>query len=62
VGVVTSGLLCSGINDVAYMGDVVNSAAKLGAKGGMGPWEPGPLVAVHNRNDHNKGLLPVDVF
>ncbi len=58
---IKAGYSGSGINDVVYMGDVVNSAAKLAAKGGMGPFESGPLVAggnfFHNLNAHNKGLL-----
>jgi class 3 adenylate cyclase len=58
---IKAGYAGSGINDVVYMGDVVNSAAKLAAKGGMGPAGLGPLIVgssfQHNLNDHNKGLL-----
>lgn len=50
----------SGINDVVYMGDVVNSAAKLAALGSNG-WGVHPVfvdeVAYSNLNEHNKGLL-----
>ncbi|MCW2539619.1 MAG: adenylate/guanylate cyclase protein [Frankiales bacterium] len=50
----------SGINDVVYMGDVVNAAAKLAAAGSNGYGVPALMIAgvfQHNLNDHNKGLL-----
>jgi class 3 adenylate cyclase len=50
----------SGINDVVYMGDVVNGAAKLAAAGND-TWSDEPLmvgeVFYNNLNNHNKGLL-----
>ena len=52
----------SGINDVVYMGDVVNRAAKLASQGSK-PWKP-PLMVdddFHlNLNEHNQGLLTRD--
>lgn len=53
----------SGINDVVYMGDVVNEAAKLAAKGSDGLFTPPIMVSSNfreNLNDHNKGLLSYD--
>ncbi|MFD4969872.1 adenylate/guanylate cyclase domain-containing protein [Streptomyces sp. NPDC058424] len=53
----------SGINDVVYMGDVVNQAAKL-ANYGNSNWNVPALVTssvfYSNLNDHNKGLLSYD--
>jgi class 3 adenylate cyclase len=50
----------SGINDVVYMGDVVNEAAHLAAKGNQG-WAGDPIMVAetfhNNLNDHNKSLL-----
>lgn len=50
----------SGINDVVYMGDVVNAAARLASMGSNG-WNVPPImidsVFQQNLNDHNKGLL-----
>lgn len=50
----------SGINDVVYMGDVVNLAAKLAAKGSNGYGVP-PLMVDQdfrgNLNDDNRALL-----
>ena len=58
---IKAGYSGSGINDIVHMGDVVNSAAKLAAIGGMRPLEPGPLIVGgqfhHNLNDHNKSLV-----
>lgn len=53
----------SGINDVIYMGDVVNRAAHLAHEAGRGgPFFSTPSVWVgenvqQNLNDHNRGLL-----
>jgi class 3 adenylate cyclase len=49
----------SGINDVVYMGDVVNSAAHLAHKAGRGWNSPIWTGAVFagNLNEHNSGLL-----
>ncbi|MBQ1096642.1 hypothetical protein KBY55_11195 [Streptomyces sp. b94] len=53
----------SGINDVVYMGDVVNEAAKLANYGNSRPGVPA-LVASSlfqsNLNEHNQGLLQYD--
>ncbi|CAM5587291.1 MULTISPECIES: adenylate/guanylate cyclase domain-containing protein [Streptomyces] len=53
----------SGINDVVYMGDVVNEAAKLANYGNSSPGVP-PLVTSSNfhsnLNDHNRKLLNYD--
>lgn len=49
----------STINDVVYMGDVVNRAAKLAAMGSKGPLDPPMCIDSDfrfNLNDHNKGL------
>lgn len=49
----------SGINDVIYMGDVVNRAAHLAHEAGR-PWRNPIFVGSDfqgNLNDHNKGLL-----
>jgi class 3 adenylate cyclase len=58
---IKAGYSGSGINDVVYMGDVVNSAAKLASNGDMSWLTPGPLMVgsqfYGNLNDHNKGLL-----
>jgi class 3 adenylate cyclase len=57
---IKAGYAGSGINDVVYMGDVVNSAAKHASKGDMTLWMPGPLMigsAFHqNLSDTNKAL------
>jgi class 3 adenylate cyclase len=57
---IKAGYSGSGINDVVYMGDVVNSAAKLASKGSMGFLARGPVMigsVVHtNLNDANKAL------
>lgn len=56
---IKAGYSGSGINDVVYMGEVVNYAAKLAAKGSV-MWAK-PIVVdeeVHfNLNEHNQGLL-----
>lgn len=56
---IKAGYKGSGINDVVYMGDVVNSAAHLAHKAGR-MWQP-PMwfgsVFRLNLNDHNQGLL-----
>lgn len=58
---IKAGYAGSGINDVVYMGDVVNSAAKLASKGDMSWLASGPLMVgsqfYGNLNDHNQGLL-----
>jgi class 3 adenylate cyclase len=56
---VKAGYSGSGINDVVYMGDVVNEAAHLAAKANEG-WQDAIFVSgdfYGNLNDHNKGLL-----
>ncbi len=56
---IKAGFAGSGINDVVYMGEVVNRAAHLAHKAGRG-WQH-PLwvgdVFAQNLNDHNQGLL-----
>lgn len=56
---IKAGYSGSGINDVVYMGDVVNSAAHLAHKAGRG-WNA-PIWAgaafAQNLNQHNSGLL-----
>ena len=56
---IEAGLSGSGISDVVYMGDVVNQASKLAAKGG-GAVVSQPIILDsvfrQNLNDHNKGL------
>jgi class 3 adenylate cyclase len=62
---VKAGYAGSGINDVVYMGDVVNSAAKLAAKGDMAFLAPGPMMVGSqfrfNLNAENQGYLTYDV-
>ncbi|GAB4084013.1 adenylate/guanylate cyclase domain-containing protein [Myceligenerans cantabricum] len=56
---IQAGFTGSGINDVIYMGDVVNRAAHLAHAAGR-RWEPPIFVGPDfqtNLNDHNKGLL-----
>lgn len=56
---IKAGYSGSGINDVIYMGDVVNQAAHLANKAGRGWADPiwaGETFA-QNLNDHNAGLL-----
>jgi class 3 adenylate cyclase len=57
---VKAGYAGSGINDVVYMGDVVNTAAKLASKGSTSLFALPVMVGTtlyQNLNDHNKGLL-----
>ncbi|MFE8988983.1 hypothetical protein ACFYMI_14285 [Streptomyces collinus] len=60
---IKAGYSGSGINDVVYMGDVVNEAAKL-ANHGNSSWNVPALVTSEdfyiNLNDHNQGLLKYD--
>lgn len=57
---VKAGYSGSGINEVVYMGDVVNSAAHLAHEAGRG-WSGNPIyvgsVFQQNLNEHNQGLL-----
>lgn len=60
---IKAGYSGSGINDVVYMGDVVNEAAKLANKGSNGPFAPPLMVSVDfqgNLNEDNKKLLSYD--
>lgn len=57
---IKAGYSGSGINDVVYMGDVVNQAAKLAARGGRGyPGHPLQVDVVFyaNMNDDNQKLV-----
>ena len=57
---IKAGYSASGINDVVYMGDVVNSAAKLASKGSQGVGVPMIMVDgifQQNLNDAHKRLL-----
>ncbi|MFD5492225.1 hypothetical protein ACFWH4_04620 [Streptomyces sp. NPDC127091] len=60
---IKAGYSGSGINDVVYMGEVVNAAAKL-ANYGSSQWGIPPLVTSSvfhsNLNEHNRGLLSYD--
>ncbi len=57
---IKAGFSGSGINDVIYMGDVVNRAAHLAHEAGRG-WGAHPIyigdVFHQNLNEHNQGLL-----
>ncbi len=56
---IKAGYSGSGINDVIYMGDVVNRAAHLAHKAGRA-WQNPIFVGPDfqgNLNDHNQGLL-----
>ncbi len=56
---IKAGYSGSGINDVVYMGDVVNSAAHLAHEAGRGYRSPifvGDSIYI-NLNEHNQGLL-----
>jgi class 3 adenylate cyclase len=59
--VVKAGFYGSGINDVVYMGDVVNHAAKLAAHGSQVFFLDQPVMVsgdfYSNLDDHNKALL-----
>lgn len=64
---IKAGYSGSGINDVVYMGDVVNRAAKLAAQGGKktGYWSRTPTLMVgevfgDNLNEHNQDLVTWD--
>ena len=58
--VIKAGYSGSGINDIVYMGDVVNKAAKLAASGNQ-TWSDREMMAsdvfYENLNDDNKSLL-----
>jgi len=56
---IKAGFSGSGINDVVYMGDVVNRAAHLAHEAGRGWADPIFVGGVfeQNLNDHNKALL-----
>lgn len=57
---VKAGYEGSGINDVVYMGDVVNRAAKLAAQGNKTYFDDTLMVDdvfYSNLNEHNKSLL-----
>ncbi len=57
---VKAGFKGSGLDDVVYMGDVVNEAAKLASFGNRTFWDRTLMASGdfhHNLNDHNKGLL-----
>lgn len=58
--VIKAGYCGSGINDVVYMGDVVNQAAKL-ASYGLQTWSDKPVMVADlfhsNLNDDNRALL-----
>lgn len=57
---IKAGYKGSGINDVIYMGDVVNHAAHLASKASRG-WAGDPIwtgeLFASNLNEHNQGLL-----
>lgn len=56
---IKAGYSGSGINDVVWMGEVVNQASKLCGKANK-EWRPEIIVSsvfYSNLNDHNKGLL-----
>jgi class 3 adenylate cyclase len=57
---IKAGYSGSGINDIVYMGDVVNSAAKLASRGSNG-WGVPPIfvdeLVYRNLNDLNQSLL-----
>ena len=57
---IKAGYSGSGIQDVVYMGDVVNNAAKLAGRGSNG-WDVPPIfvddLVYSNLNEHNQGFL-----
>lgn len=57
---VKAGFSGSGVNEIVYMGDVVNRAAHLAHEAGRG-WNANPIFVGGafecNLNDHNRGLL-----
>ncbi|MFD8267339.1 hypothetical protein [Streptomyces althioticus] len=60
---IKAGYSGSGINDVVYMGDVVNEAAKLANYGNSRPGVPAIVTSSNfygNLNEHNRGLLDYD--
>ncbi|MQW78181.1 adenylate/guanylate cyclase domain-containing protein [Nocardioides sp. dk4132] len=60
---IKAGYSGSGINDVVYMGDVVNHAAKLAAKGNLTYSSPSTYlgnVFAGNLNEHNTKLIAKD--
>lgn len=60
---IKAGFKGSAINDVVYMGDVVNRAAKLAAEGSKTTTTPPMMVDsgfAAYLNEHNKGLLTYD--
>lgn len=61
---IKAGFSGSGINDVVYMGDVVNRAAHLANEAGHYSREPIFVGGVfhQNLNDHNQGLLTRQIY
>jgi len=60
---IKAGYSGSGLQDVVYMGDVVNRAAKLAAKGSKTPWAPPIMIDggfAANLNEHNQALVTND--
>ncbi|MGW2614682.1 adenylate/guanylate cyclase domain-containing protein [Streptomyces sp. NPDC001500] len=62
---IKAGYSGSGISDVVYMGDVVNRAAKLAAKGSSSSWVP-PIMMDYtfyaNLNEENRGHVSKDLI
>lgn len=57
--VIKAGYSGSGISDVVYMGEVVNEAAKLAAKGRLTVWTKPQMMSGNfhtNLSEHNQGL------
>lgn len=60
---IKAGYSGSGLQDVVYMGDVVNRAAKLAARGGRTPWSPSIMLDsefASNLNDANRAVVAYD--
>jgi class 3 adenylate cyclase len=60
---IKAGFKGSSINEVVWMGEVVNHAAKLCGHGSKGVWDPPIVVSgafYNNLNDHNRNLLRFD--
>lgn len=62
---IKAGYSGSGINEVVYMGEVVNRAAKLAAEGGKGYLYAAPPMMIgatfaQNLNEHNQSLITWD--
>jgi class 3 adenylate cyclase len=60
---IKAGYSGSGLQDVVYMGDVVNRAAKLAAEGSKTAWTPAIMIDhdfASNLNDHNRALTTND--